>query len=81
MTPWTWWAGYSSDVEGDGTYCIGEFDTRAEAIAAGLNDTLRGETFHIIEARSSTDRRHEGADTIPFVRMRHHEIITNGPRS
>jgi len=78
MTGWEWWAGYDED-QAEGTYSIGTFGTREEAIVAGLRETKPGETFHIVEARSSTDMRYEESDFVPFVRARGHEAIVNGP--
>ena len=75
---WEWWAGYHGDVECEGVYTIGSFQSREAAIAAGLAempDADGNAFFHIVEARSSTAAKHEGADVVPFTHKRHHEII------
>lgn len=76
MTPWRWWTGYDQDGQPE-SYDIAECASRSEAIKAGIFATNVGEIFHIIEARSSTDRRHEQADIVPFLRTRNHEVIVN----
>jgi len=75
VTPWQWWWGH------DEFEYSADFATRDEAIAAALRETSPGEDFHIIEARSSESAEYEGADIVPFLRTRNHEILTNGPRS
>lgn len=81
MTLWQWWAGFYDEVQEDGSYSLGEFNTREEAIAAGLRDTVRGQRFHIIEARSSQSMKYEGADIVPFLRKRNAEVLVNGPQA
>ncbi len=73
MTPWAWWAGHIGE-----DYDIAEAASREDVIAAARREISPGETFQIIEARSSADRRFDGADVIPFVRTRNHEIIAPG---
>lgn len=71
MTPWSWWAGHIGE-----DYAIAEASSREAVIDAARREIGPGETFQIVEARSSTDRRFEGVDVIPFVRTRNHEIIS-----
>jgi len=78
MTPWTWHVGHRDSVEWDGVYNIDQCATRAEAITVGLSETRPGETFYIIEARSSSTAKHEFSEVIPFLRARNKEAITNG---
>ena len=50
---WFWWAGFDGEVECEGLYTLGEFDTRDEAIAAGmagLPDVDGNSFFHIIDS-------------------------------
>lgn len=78
---WEWWAGYHRDVEYEGAYNVGCFLTRQEAIDAGraeMPDRDGNSFFHIIEARSSTDKRYEGDDFVPFTHSRNAEIIDAG---
>lgn len=71
-TDWEWFAG----VVGDESYALaGGCKTREEAIADGLREAALGDEIEIVEARSSTDMRYEGADVVPFVRTRNHEVI------
>lgn len=78
MTPWAWWAG----SPGEETYDIAcEVPTREEAIREALRSLGPGDKFQIIEARMSEDKRYEGADFVPFVRTRNHEIMTVGPHA
>lgn len=68
MTPWAWhWK-----AEYDEAYA-GEHTTRDEAIAEAVRELQPGDSFEIVEARMSEDRRHEGADVIPFLRTRNRE--------
>lgn len=77
MTPWSWWAG---ELDADNTYDLAaEEKTREAALQVASRQLKRGERFQIIEARSSTDAKYEGADFVPFLRTRNHEIITVGP--
>ena len=77
MTPWAWWAG----IPGEETYDLAcEMPTREAAVAEAMRQLKPGNTFQIIEARSSTDARYEGADFVPFVRERNHEILVASPR-
>jgi len=75
MTPWSWWAG-ELDAETYDLAC--DVPTREAAIQEASRQLQAGETFQIVEARSSEDRRHEGSDRVPFLRTRNHEIITVG---
>lgn len=77
MTGWEWWAGHP----GEYSYDIAQANTRAAVIAAAMREIAPGDTFEIIEARSSTDAKYEGSDCVPFLRTRNHEIITVGPRA
>lgn len=77
MTPWAWWAGEPSEE----TYDLAcEKPTREAAIAEAMRQLNRGEQFRIIEARASTAAKYEGADFVPFMRTRNHEVLTVGPR-
>ncbi|WP_404711535.1 hypothetical protein [Sphingomonas sp. MMS24-J13] len=78
MSPWRWWVGFDEDGEPE-TYNIGEVGSRVQAIALGQRETRAGDRFWIIEARSSEDMRHEGADSVPFLRKRNRESFVNGP--
>lgn len=75
---WEWWAG---EIGAD-CYYFGNASTRGEAIKAGLRETMPGEKFQIIEARSSTAQKYQDGsyDSVPFTHTRNHEIITNGPQ-
>lgn len=77
MTEWEWWAGHPDED----SYDIAQAATRDAVIAAAMRELGQGDTFQIIEARSSTAAEHEGSDFVPFLRTRNHEIITVGPRS
>ena len=70
MTPWAWWAGHIGE-----DYEIAEASSRDAVIQAARREIAPSAPFQIIEARSSTDRHFDGADVIPFVRTRNHEII------
>ncbi|WP_313026717.1 hypothetical protein [Brucella sp.] len=76
MTPWTWFAGNL----GDDVYDLAEADTREKVIAAALDASTGwlkpGDQFRIVEARSSTAKKYEGSDFVPFLRTRNAEIIT-----
>lgn len=75
MTPWSWWAG---EIDAD-SYALAEAATREAVIQQASSGMKPGDQFCIIKARSSEDRRYEGADMVPFLRTRNHEIITVGP--
>lgn len=74
MTPWTWWAGEPDCA----TYDLAEGPTREAVIKAASQGMAPGDQFWIIEARASTDKRHEGSDHVPFQRTRNKETITVG---
>lgn len=74
MTPWRWWAGHI----GEEFYDIAEASSREEVIAAAEREIGPGDTFEIIEARSSEAAKYEGSDFVPFLRTRYHEIHTVG---
>lgn len=76
MTGWEWWAG---DMDDDGYALEGACQTKEELIRRVSRYMKTGDQFRIIEARSSTDRRYEGSDFVPFLRTRNKEIITVGP--
>ncbi len=68
MTNWAWfWGGYDDEA------MAGEFKTRSDAIASAEAALPAGEPFKIIEARMSTAKKYEGADFIPFLRVRNGE--------
>jgi hypothetical protein len=78
MTGWEWWAG---DIDDD-DYCLeGGCSSKAEVVRNVSRYMKPGDQFRIIEARSSTDRRYEGSDMVPFLRTRNKEVITVGPAS
>lgn len=72
---WEWWVG----VPGAEAYDLGLAMTRSEAVRIGLRETLPGDEFEIVEAQTSTARRYEGADFVPFIRSRNYERLKNGP--
>jgi hypothetical protein len=76
MTGWEWWAG---DIGDDDYGLEGGLPTREDVIQRASRYMKPGDQFRIIEARSSTDRRYEGADLVPFLRTRNKEIVTVGP--
>lgn len=82
MTRWEWFAGSYADVEYEGVYSSGGFACRDDAIVElarqGI-EALDGQLlFYVIEARSSTAMRHEGADVVPFVRSRNLQLLDLG---
>ena len=76
MSPWEWWAG---ELDQDVYDLVGGVKSREECILEASRQMKPGEQFRIIEARSSSDRRYEGADFVPFLRWRNKEVITVGP--
>lgn len=76
MTPWFWWAG---ELDAEAYDLAAEEKTREAAIQVASRQLKPGEQFQIIEARSSTDAKYEGADFVPFLRTRNYEIIAVGP--
>ncbi|MBA8822269.1 hypothetical protein BRY73_03050 [Ochrobactrum sp. P6BS-III] len=76
MSPWEWWAG---ELDQDVYDLVGGAKSREDCILEASRQMKSGEKFRIIEARSSSDRRYEGADFVPFLRTRNKEIITVGP--
>ena len=75
MTRWEWWAG-SLDED---TYDLANEASREAVIREASRGMKAGDQFRIVEARSSSDKKYEGADFVPFLRTRHHEVITVGP--
>lgn len=76
MTRWEWWAGELDDD----TYGLEGAEPTRDGLIRKVSRYMKpGDQFRIIEARSSTDRRYDGADFVPFVRTRNAEIITVGP--
>lgn len=79
---WYWWAGFHGDVEHEGLYTLGEFNTRDEAIAAGraeLPDLDGYEFFHIVEAQFAdtiAGSDDDPDDFQPFGAARNAEIIS-----
>ncbi len=71
MTPWTWFAG---EIDED-VYDLAEEDSREKVIEAAMRHLSVGDQFRIIEARSSTAKKYDGSDFIPFLRTRNAEII------
>lgn len=79
MTPWQWhWMEEGGCDYGDWG---GEHDTRDQAVRDACRELPAGTRFHVIEARSSTAEKYEGADCVPFLRTRNKELLVNGPRS
>lgn len=77
MTPWSWWAG----VPGEDIYDVAcEEPTREACILTACQLLDPGDTFRIVEARSSTAMKYDEAESVPFVRQRNHETLTVGPR-
>jgi hypothetical protein len=73
MTPWGWYAGELDEL----TYDLAcDEPTREAAIREACRNLRPGEQFQIVEARSSTDRKYEGSDCVPFLRTRNKEILT-----
>lgn len=81
MTPWTWFAGNLDDD----VYDLAESGTREKVIATALDASTGwlkpGDQFRIVEARSSTAKKYEGSDFVPFLRTRNEEIVTVGEPS
>jgi len=77
MTPWRWFAGHPGEYNYD-IAC--DCASREEVIREALRNLGPGDTFQIIEARSSDAIKHEGSDCVPFLRTRNHEILTAGVR-
>lgn len=75
MTPWRWWAG---ELDDDCYGLAGDEPTREAVVQRACRELKPGDQFRIIEARSSTDARYEGADFVPFLRTRNKEVITVG---
>lgn len=83
MTGWEWFAGGYGDVEYDGVYPAGGCATKDDAIAElarqGIEPVDGRQLFYVIEARSSTAKRHYvDPEVIPFVRTRNHELLDLG---
>ncbi len=78
MTPWLWFWLERGDGEDGGWQ--GERATREQVIREAQRELPVGASFRIVEARSSTAARYEGADCVPFLRTRNHETLTNGPK-
>lgn len=73
MTPWRWWA----REPGDDTYDLACDEPTREAVIQEASRHLKpGDRFEIIEARASEDRRYEGSDLVPFLRIRNGETVT-----
>lgn len=78
---WFWWAGLDGEVECEGLYRFGEFETRDEALSAGreaMPDVDGNTFFHVVEAQFA-DKLAGGDDDPddfqPFAAMRNHELI------
>jgi len=69
---WEWWAG----VVGEPIYNLAAgCKTREEAIRTALAEANSGDEIQIVEAVSSSAAKYEGAEEVPFIRMRNHEVI------
>lgn len=75
MTPWRWWAGDPEDICYD---LAQDCETKEEAIQLASAQLKPGEQFRIVEARASENKRYEGSEFVPFLRMRNEELITVG---
>jgi hypothetical protein len=75
VTPWQWWAAAVDEVDSCGEWQLGEFASRDAAVAAANREYPPGTAFYVVEARSSTNMKYEGADIVPFVRQRHKEQL------
>jgi len=71
VTPWTWFAGEL----GEDVYELAEENTREKVIETAMRHLSVGDQFRIIEARSSTAKKYDGSDFVPFLRTRNAEII------
>lgn len=76
MTPWRWWAGSVGENEFN-IAC--DCATRDEAIREACRNIAPGDQFVIVEARQSEAAKYEGADFVPFLRVRNQETLTVGP--
>jgi hypothetical protein len=47
-------------------------------VSAALREYPVGAFFYVIEARSSTSKRYEGAEIVPFLRSRNKELLMVG---
>ena len=73
---WEWWAGGYGHVEYEGVY-TGCGLTRRDAIAAALSDCEPDENcIIVVEARSSTAKKYEGTEYVPFTHTRNREQLT-----
>lgn len=77
MTVWEWWWLEDGGQEYEGW--AGACASRDDAIKEAQREVPVGARFIIIEARSSTAEKYEGADWVPFLRTRNREVLTNGP--
>lgn len=69
---WAWYAG----IVGEPVYEVAcDCRSREEALREAARNVGPDEEIQLIEARQSTDRRYEGADSIPFTHTRNHEVI------
>lgn len=73
---WKWYA----CVESESDECGYESDTREDAIAAIAADLGPCIVIEVCEAQMSTAKRYEGADFVPFTKVRNRERIELGPR-
>jgi hypothetical protein len=77
---WTWWTGHQASVDDDGTYDIGNRETREAAIQDALRDTCPGDRFYVIEAVMAPWEDDGDPDNrVPFQETRNRELLTNGP--
>lgn len=81
MTPWQWWAGSVADIDVEGVYPVGECASREEAIAAACREYGAGVEIEVLEARSSTSMKYEGAACLPFIFVRNKERLITGLRT
>lgn len=82
MTDWEWFAGSIGDVECEGIYPAGGCrtldDALTELVQQGV-EVIDGEVIVcVVEARSSTAMRYEGAECVPFLRRRNEQTLSLG---
>lgn len=73
---WAWWAGSPGENNYD---IVCDAPSRDECIRLACRELAPGDTFAIVEAKQSQAARYEGADFVPFIRERNHEVLTVGP--
>ena len=73
MSGWAWWGWRCLAMK---TYDLAtDCATREDAVREALRNVGPNEVIQVIEAKVSTAKRYEGADFVPFIGTRNHEII------